>query len=274
MTVGYIVSYGEAPQSYSWQVDVGYITSYAVNGLSDGSTYYFAVRAYSATGAFGDWSNEVSATVTPSVPPVVTTLALTASVPSPQVAGTAVNWLATAAGGVAPYEFEWALYGAGSWTVWPWTNSSTWTWTPSTAGSDYQVKVAVRSSGSSSSSGEMAVSVPFAVTAPPAASVTLTADKAPPQRAGSTIRWSAAASGGAAPYQYRWWVFDGSVWGAATAWTTTSTWSWKPMVASDAYIVRVWVRGAGNSTDAAEGSASVPFPIDPAPGKCRGSKCG
>jgi len=265
ITTGYILLYGVAPRSYSGQVDVGSRTSYTVNSLADGTTYYFAVRAYDAIGDMSNLSSEVYATTLSGVPPVVTALALTADHPSPQVVGTTVTWLSAATGGVAPYEFQWALYGAGNWTVSPWTIASTWTWTPLTPGTEYQVKVAVRSAGSSSTSGEMSQSVPFTVTSPPVASVTLQSNVAPPQIVGSTILWSAGASGGVAPYQYRWWVFDGSVWSAATAWTTSSTWSWKPTVANSGYVVRVWVRGAGNSTDAAEASASVPFPIKSAP---------
>ena len=260
ITTGYVVLYGTAPHSYSQQVDVGYATSYAVKNLLDGTTYYFAVRAYDATGATSDPSAEVSGTTAPAVPPVVTALALTANVLSPQVIGTTVTWLATATGGVAPYQFQWSLYRAGQWTVSSWLPNSTWAWTPTTSGNDYQIRVAVRSSGSSSTVGEMVQSVPFTLIAR-VASVTLQANVAPPQTAGSTIGWSAAALGGAAPYEYRWWVFSGGVWSAASAWTTSSTYSWMPTVASDSYKVGVEVRSAGNSADAGEASASVPFPI-------------
>jgi hypothetical protein len=163
MTAGYLLLYGTASHSYSQQVDVGNTTSYTLSGLSDGTTYYFAVKAYDAIGDLSSPSAEVSATIAPSVAPVVTALSLTSNVPPPQPVATSVTWLSTATGGVAPYQFQWALYGAGQWTVWPWTAASTWTWTPTTPGNDYQVKVAVRSSGSSSTSGEMSQSVPFTV---------------------------------------------------------------------------------------------------------------
>jgi Fibronectin type III domain len=265
-TTGYILFYGTASLSYSEQVDVGNTTSYAVKNLLEGTTYYFAVCAYDATGVTSDPSTEVSATTAPEVPPVrpvVTTLALSANVASPQLVGTTVTWLATATGGVAPYEFQWTLYGAGRWNVLPWTADSTWTWTPSTPGNDYQVTVAVRSAGSGSPYGEMQQSVPFTVIAPSITAVTIQANVVSPQIPGNTILWSATASAGAAPYQYRWWVYDGNVWSAATAWTTSSTWSWTPTVANGAYLVGVWVRGAGNSTDAPEVSTFVPFPIAP-----------
>jgi fibronectin type III domain protein len=265
VTRGYFLLYGTAPHSYSQQVDVGNTTSYAVKNLLDGTTYYFAVRAYDAAGETSDPSLEVSGTTARAVPRVVTALALTANVAPPQVAGTTITWLSTAAGGVAPYQFQWGVYRAGQWTVGPWTVASTWTWTPSAPGSDYQVRVAVRSSGSSSTLGELVQSVPFTVTAPRVASVTLQPNVTPPQTVGNAVRWSAAASGVTTGYEYRWWVFNGSAWNDVTGWTTSSTWSWTPTVANDSYIVGVWVRAAGNSIDAPEVSAFVPFPIKSAP---------
>jgi len=274
LTAGYVLLYGQAPGSYSQQVDVGYATTYTLNGLSDATTYYFAVRAYDAARVMSNPSVEISATTSPAVQPVVTSITLSPSVPSPEVAGTTVTWGSTATGGVTPYQFQWALYQAGNWMVWPWTSAATWTWTPATPGNDYQVRVAVRSSGSNSTSGEMAQSAPFTVTAP-VASLTLQANVAPPQLVGGTILWSASASGGIAPYQFRWWLFDGSVWSAKTAWTTSSTWSWTPTSPNSSYTVRVWVRSAGSASDVPETSVSVPFPIESAPRvrKCQGPKC-
>jgi hypothetical protein len=276
-TTGYVLLYGTTPQSYLWQIDVGGTTSYTLKDLSDGATYYFTLRAYDAAGAVGGLSNEVSATIAPT--PAVTGLALTASLPSPQVMGTSVTFLSTATGGVEPREFRWAFYQGGSWNTWPWTTSSTFTWTPSQPGNDYQVNVAVRSAGSISN-GELTRSMAFAVTPARVSAVSLMANVAAPQTVGSTILWSAAASGGLEPYQYYWWLFDGKVWKAATAWTTSSTWAWTPTAANDGYTIRVWVRSAGQTIDAAEASASAPFPITSAagsvkkgPGKCQGPRC-
>jgi hypothetical protein len=276
LTTGYVLYYGIAPHTYSQQVDVGYTTSQYLTNLPDGATYYFAVRAYDAAGVMSDLSQEVSATVTPTAPPVVTSLSLNSSVPSPQLTGTTVNWLSTATGGVAPYQFQWAFYQAGSWTSWPWSAASSWTWTPGSAASDYQVRVSVRSSGSTNTTGELTQTVPFVISGP-VASATLNSNVPSPQAAGTAILWSASALGGIAPYQYRWWVFDGSVWSAATSWTTSSTWSWTPRSANSAYTVRVWVRSASDTVDAAEASTSVVFPITAAlkgkGGGCQGPKC-
>jgi hypothetical protein len=279
VTTGYVLYYGTASHSYSQQIDVGYTTSQSFTNLSDGTTYYFAVRAYDAVRVMSDLSQEITASTTSSVPPPVTSLSLNSSLPSPQLRGTTINWLSTATGGVAPYQFQWSLYSAGSWTSSPWTTASSWSWTPSSAGSDYQVRVAVRSAGSTSATGEITQTVPFTVSGPVATNVSLKSNLSAPRATGTTILWSASPVGGIAPYQYKWWVYDGSVWTAVTTWTTNSSWSWSPTLANSAYVVGVWVRSAGNAADAAETSTSTPFAITTATsspngkGNCQGRKC-
>src|SRR5262245_30538116 len=183
ITIGYLLEYGTAPRSYSQQIDVGSATSYTVHGLLDGATYYFAVRAYTVSGAMSDSSDEVVTTTPPADSSVVSSLSLTANLASPQLVGTAVTWLAAASGGITPYQFQWSVYEAGSWTIGPWTSASTWIWTPATAGADYQVKVAVRSVDSSNSGGELTQTVPFTIAAAPT---------------GASINVAAAANGGVA----------------------------------------------------------------------------
>lgn len=178
--------------------------------------------------------------------------------PSPQVAGTSVTWRATPLGGIAPYHYQWSLSAAGQETKFAWGAASTWLWTPSAPG-DYQVKVAVRSFGSTNTVGELTQTMPFKVTAKPF-TVTLQPSLPAPQTVGSTIIWSASVSGGTG-YQYLWCVFNGSVWSPATSWTTSSTWLWTPKVAFGGYAIAVLVRKAGSTTGDPEGSAMVPFPI-------------
>lgn len=62
LTAGYLIFVGTAPQSYSAHVNVGNATSFTLSGLSSGATYYFTVRAYSASGALSAPSNEIQAT--------------------------------------------------------------------------------------------------------------------------------------------------------------------------------------------------------------------
>jgi len=178
-----------------------------------------------------------------------------------------VNWLATVGGGVAPYQFQWSLYQSGAWTSSPWGMASNWTWTPSIAGSDYQIKVAVRSAGDTNPAGEMTQIVPFVIN-PTVSSANLVSNLSAPQTVGTIILWSASGTGGVTPYQYKWWLYDGSTWTAMTDWTTSATESWTPTLAKT-YTVRVWIRSAGSSVDAAEASSSVPFAIK---GAAKGKK--
>jgi hypothetical protein len=161
VTTGYIVLYGNTPGSYAFQVDTGLTTRFAVHGLADGVTYYFAVLAYDTAGLVSDVSPEISTTTAS----VITGLTLTSSLPSPQMVGTTMTWNATATGGSAPHEFQWALHQNGQWTVAPWATASTWTWRPAAVSTDAQVRVAVRNAGSTSNSGDLDRAVPFVVTA-------------------------------------------------------------------------------------------------------------
>ena len=64
LTVGYILSYGTASGVYDREVDVGFVTSYEVKELADGTTYFFVVRAYDAKRLTSEMSREVSGLTT------------------------------------------------------------------------------------------------------------------------------------------------------------------------------------------------------------------
>lgn len=68
---GYEIYYGTNPRSgncppdgYSGKVDVGKVTSYTINNLTDGATYYFSVTAYDNSGNESGCSSEVSKSTT------------------------------------------------------------------------------------------------------------------------------------------------------------------------------------------------------------------
>src|SRR5262245_31012751 len=108
---GYLISYGTGSGQYTNFVDVGNTTTHTLNNLFAGQTYYFALRAYNASGT-STYSNEVSATLTSEL----TLINLTANKPSPQPAGTTITFSATANGGTPPYQFKW-------WTITPTTQT-------------------------------------------------------------------------------------------------------------------------------------------------------
>ena len=63
---GYKVYYGTSSHTYSQNIDVGNVTTYTVNNLTEGYTYYFAVTAYDTLRNESDYSTEVSKTITSS----------------------------------------------------------------------------------------------------------------------------------------------------------------------------------------------------------------
>ena len=81
-----------------------------------------------------------------------------------------------------------------------------------------------------------------------------------PILAGQTATFTAAPAGGAGPHQYKWWVFDGGAW-TNMGWTSSSTFTWQPVVANANYRVGVWVKSAGNVADVLEASAEMVTPV-------------
>jgi hypothetical protein len=75
---GYKVYTGTASGNYSQNVNVGNVTSYTSSTLNDGTTYYFAVTAFDATGNTSGYSNQASFT-TAATPPTTALYTLTAS---------------------------------------------------------------------------------------------------------------------------------------------------------------------------------------------------
>jgi PKD repeat protein len=66
---GYRLYYGTATGSYGSNIDAKNVTSYTVAGLTDGTRYYFAVRAYNATTTSG-YSTEINTVVGTATAPV------------------------------------------------------------------------------------------------------------------------------------------------------------------------------------------------------------
>ena len=121
---GYKLSYGQQSGSYATTVDVGKTTSYTIANLQDGSTYYFAVKAYdTARTTESKYSNEVRATVTAS-------------------SGVVANFTASPASGGAPLDVKFTPAVTGTVTSWKWdfgdgTNNTGSTGTVPTAMKSY-----------------------------------------------------------------------------------------------------------------------------------------
>ena len=91
--------------------------------------------------------------------------------------------------------------------------------------------------------------------------VTVAGDRTAPQPVGTTVTWTATPTGGVAPVQYKWWVFDGS-WKDQGNWTGSNIFRWTPTHANSSYQVGVWARSSGGSGP--EAFAAAPFAISEA----------
>jgi hypothetical protein len=196
---------------------------------------------------------------------------LTANPASPQPVGTPVTFTSVATGGTAPYQYKWWLFEGSTWTVVQnWTSSNTFAWTPTSSGTGYRVGVWIRNAGSTADTYDNPLSngsIPFSVTGGMASGLvmtSLTANPASPQAAGTPVTFTAMATGGTAPYQYKWWVFDGSTWTAMQNWTSSNTFTWTPASPGTGYRVGVWIRNAGRTADAYDNpssNGSIPFSV-------------
>ena len=60
---GYMLFYGTTSGSYPNSIDVGNTTEYTLTGLVEGTTYYFAAKAYDTSDNASDYSQELVYTV-------------------------------------------------------------------------------------------------------------------------------------------------------------------------------------------------------------------
>jgi len=213
------------------------------------------VKARSAWNA-GD--SEVYASRSFPIFAAITAATLTPNVSSPRLIGSTVTFTGGASGGQGSYQFQWRVFapGASAWTVaQSWSTTNTFAWTPSVTGA-YSVQVQVRNAMSTGAS-EQDASVTFSIRAP--LSVTLTSNLSSPRPSGTTIHWSAVATGQSTP-RFQWFLFDGTTWINLTSWVTTSTYDWTPVAPNANYRFGVRVRSDW-STGAAEDTEILPFVI-------------
>ena len=196
-----------------------------------------------------------------------TSLALATNVPSPQLTGSSIVWTATQGGGSGPMVYKWFIYELGLWKpVGSWSTSNQFTWRPTTADAGYKVSAWVKRASSSAEGAEASAEKAFPIndpliTNPRVSSVTLVANTAAPQPAGSTIVLTATPTGGTGPFVYKFLYFNGSLWQTMAGWTPSNQFGWTPTATNAAARVSVWVKRASSTIDEWEASAELSFPI-------------
>src|SRR2546425_9153140 len=83
-----------------------------------------------------------------------------------------------------------------------------------------------------------------AISAPLATVTGLTADRGAPQAPGTTITFTATATSGTTPYQYKWYVWDGTAWTGVHNWPTSANYACTPTAPNVNYRLQVWVRSS------------------------------
>ena len=182
--------------------------------------------------------------------PIEEGTSLNASSLSPHPQGSPVTWTVDAVGGAEPREYAFSRKRASDsdWgpPVQDWGVSKTYTWTPSPSETgNWTLRAEVRSAGVLQSQ-RTTPAITFAVRAR-IALFSLTANQVSPQPVGTPVTWTAVATGGTAPVQYRYErkreTEEG--WAVARDWSADPTYRWTPD-ASDRGIwdVRATARSA------------------------------
>ena len=197
----------------------------------------------------------------------VTAVSIGASDAAPQPAGTAITFTASAVGGTTPRQYKWMTSADGAtWSSATWSTSDQFTWTPTAANANYKVRVWARSAVSTADRPEALATVPFAIEPAITAvtSLSVTANKRPPQKLGAVVTFHAAATGGDAPNQFKWLVFENGAWVTRADWSTSDTFTWTPAAASSNYQIAVWARSGKSTIDKPQPLAFMYFPIEAA----------
>jgi len=267
---------GVAPRQFKFFVQPSGGAAQIVQNWSTATTYAWTpaaagnytvtvwARSAGVTVDAAQASAQMAYVVNPAGIEPVTSTTLTSNIMSPQTAGTPITFRANGNGGVAPRQFKFFVQpsGGAAQVAQDWSTLATYTWIPTTAG-NYTLTVWARSGGVTVNAAQASAQLAFVVTAAalePVAVTSLTSNLATPQNALTSVTFTAAATGGTASYQFKWWIFDGTTWTLARDWSSAATYVWTPTTAG-AYRIGVWARDATSTADVSTANYTVPFRV-------------
>jgi hypothetical protein len=178
-------------------------------------------------------------------------LQLSTSTLFPVAVGTPVTWTSGVPDPSVNMEYEFWVYSAAT-STWSlgqgYSSQKTFTWTPLVVGT-YGLQVWARQVGSTASYDLYRASGLFDVVSAPAQMVSLTANVALPATGGTTITWTAGATGGTAPLEYQFWRQDGGTWSMVQDYQAKNTYSWITTAADVGdHAIQARVRSVGSTS--------------------------
>jgi hypothetical protein len=268
ITFSAVGSGGASPTQYKFLVQRDGGTQQMLRSWSSSSTYAW-VPTIPGSYTVSVWARSAGVTTdapqaSAQVPYVITgplaATSITADRPSPQNLGTTVTFTAAATGGTAPYSYKWWILLNGVWTMGrDWSTSPTFSWTPSTDGS-YQIGVWVRSANTTADTNAVNLAIPYIVNTSQLVATGISANLSSPRAVGTTVTFTAGATGGTGPYSYKWWVlFDGN-WTMVRDWSTSPTFAWTPSNPGN-YQIGIWVRSANTTADTNAVNSAIPYVV-------------
>jgi hypothetical protein len=139
----------------------------------------------------------------------------------------------------------------------------TFTWVPGPSGT-YGIEVRARQVGSSAPFELSRASDLLQISQGPAFAQSLTSSLALPVKAGTTVTWTATASGGTAALEYQFWRQDGSTWILAQDYSPLNSYTWFTTAASvGSHQIQVRVRSTGSSAAFDSQMTTGTFSIQP-----------
>jgi hypothetical protein len=202
------------------------------------------VRSNGSTAAYEHWRSATALQVQPA------SIHLTTPTLFPAAPGNPVNWAANVPDPAANMEYQFWVYSSAT-AQWSLAQAygplKTFNWVPGPSGT-YGVEVRARQVGSSAPFELSRASDALQISQGPAFVQSLTSSLALPVKAGTTVTWTAAASGGAAALEYQFWRQDGSTWILAQDYSPLNSYTWFTTAASvGSHQVQVRVRSIGSS---------------------------
>jgi hypothetical protein len=261
---------GTGPLTYQFWVNdgSGWVVKQAYSATS---TYTFAppsgtyaiqvwVRNAGSTATYDGWAG-TSITVTA---PQARFTSFTVNQTFPLAPNIAITWTAAATAGSSAVEYKWWRFSEDTgWSVaLDWSATNTFTWFP--VSGVHAVQVWTRRVGSTAAYEDWRGSGNFSIASTPAHMVSLSANATFPASPSRTITWTAVASGGNGPIEYKFWLYLSSTasWVVLSDWSSSAQASWTPGVANTGQnALQVWVRTVGNTASYEDWSGTGYFLI-------------